>query len=118
MVSETEQYPPTTLRNLEVNTLADGIFHATTWIFVFAGLWWLWRAVGIGGGRWGWGSLLSWLATGWGLFNLVEGIVNHHLLQIHRVHPEAASPEVWDIGFLAVGVLLVAGGVPLRTRST
>jgi uncharacterized membrane protein len=110
MLSETPQYPPTTLENLQVNTLADGLFHASTWLFVFAGLWWLWKAVRGGGWKWSWGSLLGWMAVGWGTFNLAEGIINHHILQIHQVRPGAANPLVWDIGFLIVGVLLIAVG--------
>ena len=116
MLSETDRYPPTTLSNLEVNTLADGIFHAATWIFVFAGLWWLWRAVKAGAWERSWRSLLGWMATGWGLFNVVEGIVNHHLLQIHHVRPRASNPLIWDIGFLILGALLIALGFVIHER--
>ena len=116
MLSETEQYPPTTLDNLEVNTLADGVFHAATWVVVFGGLWWLWRTVQAGGWHWSWRSLLGWMATGWGLFNLVEGIGNHHILQIHQVRPGAANPRVWDIGFLILGALLIAGGLSMQKQ--
>jgi uncharacterized membrane protein len=27
------------------------------------------------------------MAIGWGIFNIVEGIVDHHILQIHHVRP-------------------------------
>ena len=116
MLSETEQYPPTTLANLEVNTLADGVFHAATWVFVFGGLHWLWRAVKGGGWRWPWRSLLGWMAAGWGLFNVVEGIVSHHVLQIHQVRPDATNPLVWDIGFLILGAVLIAGGLAMQLQ--
>ena len=116
MLSETERYPPTTLANLQINTLADGFFHAATWVSVFGGLWWLWRAVKAGGWQWSWRSLLGWMATGWGLFNVVEGVVNHHLLQIHQVRPGAANPVVWDIGFLILGALLIAGGLAMQQQ--
>jgi uncharacterized membrane protein len=29
---------------MEANMLADGLFHAATWILVAVGLWLLWRA--------------------------------------------------------------------------
>jgi uncharacterized membrane protein len=116
MLSETEQYPSSTLANLKINTLADGVFHASAWIFVFGGLWWLWRAVKAGGWKWSWRSLLGWMAVGWGIFNVVEGIIDHHLLQIHRVRPAASNPLVWDIGFLIFGVLLVAGGWAMQEK--
>ena len=37
-------FPATTVANLELNTLADGLFHATTWIVTVAGLALLWEA--------------------------------------------------------------------------
>ena len=29
--------------------------------------------------------LFGWVLAGWGFFNLVEGIVDHHILEIHHV---------------------------------
>jgi len=39
-------YPVDSLRNLQINTLWDGMFHAATWIFVVIGLTLLWRHAG------------------------------------------------------------------------
>ena len=36
-------YPADSLRNLQINTLADGLFHASTYILVVWGLILLWR---------------------------------------------------------------------------
>lgn len=47
---------------------------------------------------------------GWGLFNLIEGIVDHHVLGIHHV-VERLSLSVYDYAFLISGVLLIAIGV-------
>lgn len=44
-----------------------------------------------------------------GFFNLVEGIIDHHVLHIHHV-TETENHLVWDIAFLASGVLLVGIG--------
>lgn len=104
-----ERYPPDTLDNTRLNVMLDGFFHTFTWLAVAAGLALLWRAVR-GGRPWTWRTLLGWILAGWGIFNVVEGVVNHHLLELHRVRPDAASPLAWDIGFLVVGVLLVVGG--------
>ena len=49
------------------------------------------------------------MLVGWGLFNLVEGIIDHHILGIHHVR-ETGNQTVWDLGFLACGLLLVIGG--------
>jgi uncharacterized membrane protein len=49
------------------------------------------------------------MLVGWGLFNLIEGIVDHHVLGIHHVR-ETGNRSAWDLGFLAFGALLVLGG--------
>jgi uncharacterized membrane protein len=56
------------------------------------------------------------LAIGWGLFNLIEGIVDHHLLGIHHVR-SGPDQVAWDLAFLAFGAVLVVGGWML-TRPT
>jgi uncharacterized membrane protein len=111
-------YPTNSLRNLQFNTLWDGLFHATTYAFVVAGLLILWRSAQRGRRHWSgkgmWGSLL----VGFGLFNLVEGLVNHHLLGLHHVN-ETVPAELWfywDIGFLAWGAAMLAGGWYLVRR--
>jgi uncharacterized membrane protein len=44
MLTSTGDYPANTVAGLEVNTLWDGLFHASTYIFVVAGLLVLWNA--------------------------------------------------------------------------
>ena len=53
------------------------------------------------------------MAGGWGLFNLVEGTVNHHILGIHSVRDDLGGSLAWDLGFLASGVVLIGLGVLL-----
>lgn len=50
------------------------------------------------------------LLAGWGAFNLVEGIVDHQLLAIHHVRDDLGGPLSWDVGFLVLGLALVAIG--------
>src|SRR3954447_26350974 len=73
------------LANEQINMFWDGLFHAFTWICVAVGLWILWRAVTktevILSGKAFWGSMI----LGWGLFNLIEGTIDHEVLQIHHV---------------------------------
>lgn len=109
LLTDHGDYPPDTVRGLEVNTLWDGLFHAFSWVAVVVGVVRLWRAAGTGRAlpaR----SLVGGLAIGWGAFNLGEGIVDHHLLTLHHVRDDVADPLPWDLGFLALGVVLVAGG--------
>ena len=110
-----DEYPPTTLENVQLNVTADGFFHTFTWIAVAVGLALLWRAVRAGR-PWTWRTLLGWILAGWGIFNLVEGIIDHHILQVHRVKPDAANPMLWDMGFLVFGALLLIGGWLLARR--
>ncbi len=102
-----------TVPSLEDNNLWDGLFHASTWVFVLIGLFLLWRALA-GGRRGTWRSLTGLLLAGWGTFNLVEGIINHHILTVHQVRDDVADSMWWDLGFLALGLLLLIGGLALR----
>ena len=110
MLTSHGDYPATTVAGLEVNTLWDGIFHAGTWVATAAGLWLLWRAGRRADVPWSGRLLLGLLALGWGVFNLGEGIVDHHILTIHHVRYSGADALPWDLGFLAAGAALVAGG--------
>jgi uncharacterized membrane protein len=98
MLSETERYPPTSLGGLQANVLADGLFHAVTWLFVVGGIAWLWNTARNGGWTWRGRTLLGWTLVGWGVFNLVEGAINHHLLGIHRVRPSGMGHRLSRLG--------------------
>jgi uncharacterized membrane protein len=103
---------------LRANLIADGIFHSATWLVVFTGfvmLVFAWRD----------GRLappvkvhVGLLMMGWGGFNLVEGVVNHHLLCVHHVRDDVSDPLWWDIAFLAVGAALLAVGSVLSRVTT
>jgi Predicted membrane protein (DUF2243) len=41
------------------------------------------------------------LLLGWGLFNLVEGVVDHHIT-VHHVRDDASDPLDWDLAFPGV----------------
>jgi len=56
------------------------------------------------------------LLVGWGGFNLVEGIVDHHILGIHHVRDDTGAPLGWDLAFLALGATLVVAGLTLKRR--
>ncbi|MET1374783.1 DUF2243 domain-containing protein [Staphylococcus aureus] len=42
--------------------------------------------------------------------------MNHQILGVHHVRDDLGAPLSWDLGFLASGVLLVAGGWLLHRR--
>lgn len=105
-------YPPDSVRNLDINTLGDGLFHAATYLFVLIGLVLLWRAGSRQHLAWS-GKLLSGtLLLGFGLFNTVEGLIDHQILGIHHVNETVPRDQwlAWDLGFLAWGVAMLIGG--------
>jgi len=115
MVSEVDGLTPNNLTDLQINVMADGLFHAVTWILVFIGVVVLAEVMRAGRPVGLVRRLLGWMAVGWGIFNLVEGTLNHHILQIHRVRPAAADPLLYDLGFLLLGVLLVIAGLAVQS---
>ena len=79
-------YPPDNLENLRLNTVADGLFHAATYVFVVLGLIALWRSAHRTHLWWSWKLLTGTMLIGFGVFNLVEGVIDHHLLGIHHIN--------------------------------
>jgi uncharacterized membrane protein len=101
-------YPVNTVENLELNTRWDGIFHTSTYLFVVAALFILWRTAKRHHLYWSTKLLVGSILMGFGTFNVVEGIVDHHLLGIHHVNELVAPPDriYWDIGFILWGVAM------------
>jgi uncharacterized membrane protein len=107
--------PVNDLVSSKVNMFWDGVFHAAVWLMTGAGLALLWRATGFGRKTGDGRRLVGGLLLGWGLFNTIEGTVDHLVLGIHHVREYVVDPAPWDWGFLASGlVLLFAGGLLLR----
>lgn len=61
-----------------------------------------------------WRIFLGGIYIGGGAFNIVEGIVDHHILQVHRVKPMAENPLMYDLAFLAMGALLMVIGFMIK----
>lgn len=105
-------YPVNSIENLELNTRWDGIFHSTTYLFVIAGLFVLWRTAQRRHLYWSTKLLVGTMLIGFGAFNVVEGIIDHQILGIHHVN-ELVDERYWiywDLGFLLWGAsMLVAG---------
>lgn len=107
--------PATNLSNLEANTLADGLFHLGTWTLTVIGGVLLWRAGGRDDVPWSPKIFGGSLLLGAGLFNFIEGIVDHQILGIHHVKP-GLNQLAWDIGFLIFGAgLALVGWILLRS---
>ncbi|MCB2407653.1 DUF2243 domain-containing protein [Hymenobacter lucidus] len=114
--------PPNNLIDAKVNMYWDGVFHAAVWVMTALGLRLLW-AVGHRrdvpwSGRTFFGSLL----IGWGLFNVIEGIIDHEILGLHHVYEYTIRHLPADLAFLGFGLLLLLAGWALvragRTDTT
>jgi uncharacterized membrane protein len=105
-------YPADNLSNLEFNVVWDGIFHASTYAFTAIGLTILWRASRKQHIRWAGRLLPGTILMGFGIFNLVEGVIDHHLLSLHHVNETVPREQwiYWDIGFLIWGAAMLIGG--------
>lgn len=102
---------PSVANDVHLNMRADGAFHLVTWLLTIGGVVLLWRAWRLPNvppsGRTLFGSAIM----GWGLFNLVEGTVNHFVLGMHHVWPDGPGGVlVWDVAFLLWGLAFLLGG--------
>ena len=100
--------PPTTMDAMKQNMAWDGLFHVVTWMLVTAGVYLLLRDARAGAELPSAPAFTGQLVLGWGTFNLVEGLVDHHLLGIHHVRDmlvEGMPVHVpqYDWAFLLVG---------------
>ncbi|WP_271898315.1 DUF2243 domain-containing protein [Candidatus Phyllobacterium onerii] len=111
-------YPANSVENLEFNTMLDGVFHAGTYVFTVSGLIVLWNTARKRHFQWSAAELLATMLIGFGLFNLIEGFVDHHLLGLHHVN-ETVRHEFWvywDFGFLVWGAVHAAYGIGTFTK--
>lgn len=108
--------PPATLVAKSVNMFWDGVFHAFCLIVVLIGIVLLWkmlwrRDIDRSGNLLGGGLLL-----GWGLFNIVEGVIDHHLLQLHNVREITDNVAAWNWGFLGISIAMLIAGYALVNK--
>lgn len=102
--------PVVDLVSAKINMTWDGFFHLAVWIMTLIGVFLLFSA-----GRkpeilWSGKALAGSMLAGWGLFNLVEGIIDHQILGIHHVMEYAPNTLPYDLAFLASGVIFMLIG--------
>jgi uncharacterized membrane protein len=104
-----------TVAGLELNTFGDALFHIFDWIMTIAGIAMLWLAGKQENVPWSKTDFIGAIMVGAGLFNVVEGILSHHLLQIHHVKP-GVHQLAWDLGFIGAGILSASVGLVILKR--
>ena len=110
--------PPVTMEAMGRNMVWDGWFHFGVWIFTVIGIFLLLsdarRARPLPTPR----AFTGLLVVGWGLFNLVEGIIDHHILELHHVRDVPVHVPFYDWLFVGLGGigLMLAGALIARER--
>lgn len=108
--------PSTNYIGKSINMFWDGIFHFFCLIVVLIGILLLWKLMKRKNTE-NSGRLLSGgLLLGWGLFNIVEGIINHHILKLHNVIEVSENPNTGNLIFLGVSVVILIAGMMLAYR--
>jgi uncharacterized membrane protein len=103
--------PPHTLEAMKQNMVWDGLFHLATWMITLVGVFMLWSHARSDQLPMAAGAFIGEMFIGWGAFNLVDGIIDHHLLNLHHVRDMPAHVPLYDWVFLGIGGLgfLLAG---------
>lgn len=103
------------MADMRLQVLWDGYFHALMYVVAAVGLFGLWRAHKSREEGWGrplFGSVL----LGFGVWHIVDSVLSHWVLGIHRIKLDSPNPLMWDlIWFAAFGALpLIIGFLMLR----
>lgn len=100
--------------DLRFQVLVDGLFHAAMYVIGCVGLALLW-SVRTGFNRPGAGlHLVAWFMVGFGVWHLVDAVLVHWSLGLHRIRQDSATPIVWDLVFFAFGLLFTLAGLKAR----
>ena len=107
--------------DLARQVLWDGWFHALMYLVAAVGFWGLWRASRRAAsegrpldGR----SLAAGLLAGFGLWHVLDSVLSHWVLGIHRIKLDSPNPLMWDlIWFVAFGLAPLAIAALLWRRT-
>ncbi|MCP2244164.1 DUF2243 domain-containing protein [Lentzea aerocolonigenes] len=91
--------------------VGDGLFHLLCLVIVLVGVALLNRRAPLPER-----VLLGGILAGWGVFNLVEGLIDHQVLGIHHVRP-GPDQLAYDLAFLASGAVLLVIGTLFARRA-
>ena len=103
--------------DLRFQAWADGVFHAIHYLLGVAGIALLYArrrdAATEDGGR----VLAGATLLGFGAWHLLDAVVNHWALGLHRINETVANPLPWDLAFFGLGLAsAVAGWMVMRGR--
>lgn len=106
--------------DIRVQILADGLFHLKAYAIALIGLVLLWRTrdefARPPAGR----MLMAATLIGFGVWHVIDAILSHWILGIHRIRMDAENVLLWDLAwFFVFGIAFIAAGWWLgRTTGT
>jgi uncharacterized membrane protein len=105
-------------QDMKNQILVDGLFHVLMYFIAFAGLWKLWQArrdyAEPGADK----LLLGNAFLGFGAWHILDSILSHWILGIHRIRVDAENVLFWDLlWFFVFGVAFVFIGLMIRKRA-
>ncbi|HET6226091.1 MAG TPA: DUF2243 domain-containing protein [Bacteroidia bacterium] len=89
-----------TVNGKSVNMFWDGLFHMICLTTVCIGIYLLWKALlrpgASSSAKLAWSGLIS----GWGIFNITEGLIDHHLFKLHNVRETVGNENFYNVLFI------------------
>lgn len=108
--------PNTDYVGKSINMFWDAVFHAFCIVVVMIGivrLWQISRRKDVSKSGY---LLAGGMLSGWGIFNIVEGVIDHHILKLHNVMEFSADHDPANYIFLGISVVMVAAGYWIGAR--
>lgn len=89
-------------QDIRVLILADGLFHLLMYGVAAAGLYLLWRARSDFARQGADRRLVANALIGFGAWHIVDAVLSHWILGIHRIRMDADNPLFWDLLWLGL----------------
>lgn len=89
-------------RDMRTQLLADGVFHALMYVIAVIALLQLWKRRGAMGVHGTDRSMGGWALLGFGTWHVLDAVLSHWILGIHRIRMDSPNPLVWDLVWFVV----------------
>jgi uncharacterized membrane protein len=110
--------PTTDYVGKSINMFWDGVFHFFCLIVVLTGIILMWKLLFRKDIDRSGKPLSGGLILGWGLFNIVEGVIDHQILKLHNVIELSPNHDIGNFAFLGISVSMLIIGYVLVVQKT
>jgi uncharacterized membrane protein len=117
LICVTEHCQPNSIGDLKRQNMQDGFFHLAVLFLTVCGSYSVFRAASRPDTPRSPQVFFGSILCGAGIFNFVEGLVDHQILGIHHVLPGSPYQLAADMAFLASGPLMFLAGRLLVGRA-